>query len=551
MPKVMIDTMGKFFFIVLFILLSLLPCPLLRADDTIDRYINGMTLKQKVGQMLMIGFQGKDLNEKDIAHIKNIKPGGVILYRRNFNDASDIPHLIAKIQSIIPDKLPIFFAVDQEGWIVHRIRDELYTPPSAPALGVINSAEISREVGFSVGAGLRELGININFAPVLDIPADILISPMTLRSFGNNLRVVESMGIAYIEGIRESGILSSAKHFPGIGRTHEDTHYTIPRIKWRKGIEKEHDTLPFASAIEAGVDIMMPGHVIAEPGDAVNPITLSSYWMTDVLRKEMGFKGLIIVDNIEMKPITDNMAISEAAIRAFNAGADIIMVSHEQRNQKVVFDALLSAIQRGEISNERLEQSLRRIFDSKKRLLDHKGDHKGDHKPARNLKELSRMIAENVIVDIRRKDAVDFTIGKDDRILYAGNNPDMITAIKDYFNNAEILDMPLQSYEKRRKEPVQGYINRFDAAIIDVESPDYSNVVHLCKKLGIKHIVVLRRPGYSQLIINRLQPGRIIILYETTKTHLQVALEIMSGSIKAKGRLPYNFMLPENYNYLE
>jgi beta-N-acetylhexosaminidase len=539
--------MGKLFFIVLFILLSLLPCSLLRADDMIDGYISGMTLRQKVGQILMIGFQNKDLDGKDIAHIKKIKPGGIMLYRRNFNDASDIPHLVAKIHSIIPNKFPIFFAVDQEGWIVHRIMNELYTPPSAPALGAINSVEISKEVGFSVGVRLRELGININFAPVLDIPADMLMSPMALRSFGDRLKVVESMGIAYIEGIRESGILSSAKHFPGIGRTHEDTHNTLPRIIWKNSMEKEHDILPFASAIEAGVDIIMPGHVIAEPGDAVNQASLSYYWMTDVLRKEMGFNGLIIVDNIEMKAITDRMTVSEAAIKAFKAGADIIMVSHERENQKAVFNALLNAVKTGVISNKRLEGSVRRILDSKKRLL----NYKGNHRPARNLKELSMMIAENTIADLKRKDAHDFTISKANKILYAGNTPYMITAIKDYFNKVEMLNIPMRQYEARHKAQIQEYISKFDAVIIDAEFRGYSTIISLCDELGVNYIVVLRHPWYSQRVINGLQPKRIMVLYENAKTHLLVAMAIMSGDIKAKGQLPYNFILPENYTYFK
>lgn len=539
--------MNKQLFILLFYFSSLFVCPDLSADDSITKQINSMTLRQKVGQLLMIGFQGKDLDKKDIAHIKKLAPGGFILYRRNFNDASDIPQLIARIKSIMSDNLPVFFAIDQEGWIVHRINDELYTPPSAPALGAVNSTEISKEIGFLVGSGLRELGININFAPVLDISSDIYLSPMALRSFGNNPSIVESMGIAYINGIRESGILTSAKHFPGIGRTHEDTHNTLPKIVWKNDTEKKHDLLPFASAIKAGIDIIMPGHVIVGPGDFANPASLSPYWITNKLRKEMGFDGLVIVDSLEMKAITEKMSVSDAAIMAIKTGADIIMVCHERGNQKKVFDALLNATETGIISNERIESSLRRIFEAKKKL----SSSKAMRKPISSLKKLSREIAENIIVYVKKKDVVDFSINKEDRILYAGSKPNISEAIKDYFMNVEILNMPLHQHEEKHKIPVAEYLNRFNVVIIDAAFTDALKTVSACKKLGIRHVVMLHHPGYAQMVIKRFQAEHIIVLFETAKTHIQTAMEIISGAIKAKGILPYNFPLPDNYVYVK
>jgi len=267
-----------------------LSCASLSAADRVEEYINGMTLREKVGQLILLGIQGRGFDAKNNGHIKKINPGGIVFYGRNLKDADDIPHLISKIQSFFGKRdLPMFFAVDQEGGLVHRIEGEMYRPPSAPAMGAANSEELSREVGQSVGQALKALGININLAPVLDVPADIRSSAMAMRSFGSDSRAVARLGTAYIRGLRDAGVLATAKHFPGIGRTNEDSHRSIPRIVWKSHNERDNDITPFRSAIREGVDIIMTGHVIAEPGDAGNLVSLSTYWMKGVLRKEMGF----------------------------------------------------------------------------------------------------------------------------------------------------------------------------------------------------------------------------------------------------------------------
>ena len=211
-------------------------------------------------------------------------------------------------------------AIDQEGGLVHRLRGDYYRPPSAPAIGAAHSEELARNVGLATGSALRELGININLTPVLDMPANILTSPMTMRSFGDHPQTVEKLGTAYIRGIQDAGLLAAAKHFPGIGRGLGDSHFKVPHLFWETNGERENDLLPFRGAVQQGVDLVMVGHVIAEPGDARLPVSLSSFWMEEVLRQEMGFKGLVIVDNIEMKAIQDLMSIPEAAVQSFKAG---------------------------------------------------------------------------------------------------------------------------------------------------------------------------------------------------------------------------------------
>lgn len=539
--------MKKFLLIIAIAALLFELCPNLYAEDGLDEHIEKMTIEQKIGQVIFLGFQERTLSKKDIAHIKKINPGGVVFYARNFKDVTDIPPLITKIKSIFKDQeLPLFFAIDQEGGIVHRIEGEFYKPPSAQAIGATNSEKLAREVGLSVGSALRSLGININFAPVLDVPTDVSSSPMTGRSYSHDPKTVERLGIAYINGLKEAGLLATAKHFPGIGRAQEDSHRSLPYITWKTQDEKDNDIMPFKGAIKAGVDIIMVGHFIAEPGDTKNPISLSSYWMKDMLRKEMGFNGLIIVDNIEMKPIKDIMPISEASVESFKAGADIIMVSHERKKQEEVFNALMDAVKKGDIFIERLNESLIRIIEAKKRIMSYKID-KG---LASNLIEVSRLIEENSITVLKLKDTPSYTINKNGKVLFVGNNLILFNAIKDYFRHTEILNTTLVNYKKMNpKIPIRKFIKKFDAIIIDAGYSDALGIISICNELNLKYIMILSYPWNIQKILERLKPKQIIITPEANNVYFQLAFEIICGIRQAKGRLPLNLTHPANYTY--
>lgn len=540
-------TKNVFLISIFFCVLFFSPIHGLYAADEIDKYIEEMSLPEKIGQIMLIGFRGKSLSSKDINHLKKINPGGIVFYGRNFDDASDIPPLISRIKSVLKDQgLPLFFAIDQEGGIVHRIKGESYKPPSQPAIGAANSEVIAKEIGLSIGTALRSLGININFAPVLDVPADIMSSPMAGRSYSSDSKTVERLGTAYIHGLKEAGILSTAKHFPGMGRACEDSHHTLPHIIWKTRDEKDSDVMPFKGAVKAGVDIIMVGHFIAAPGDEKNPISLSSYWMRDVLRKDLGFKGLTIVDNIEMKPINTIMPIPEASVKSFEAGADIIMVSHEKENQEAVFNALLDAIKKGDISEERINESLRRIIEAKRKIKPYKIDKGFSNK----LNELSRLLEENAITLLKLKDIPSYIIDKSDTVLYVGNNLMVFNAIKDYFMHTDILNTTLGNYkEMNPKIPITKFMKKFNAIIIDADYSDASGIISICDDLDSKYFVFQTSFTNIQQVLEKLRPKQIIIVLEVDSTYFHVAFDIISGIRKAKGRLPYNLTLPSMYTF--
>jgi len=535
-----------FFNTIVFLILIFLPLHGLYAAHETDEYIKRLTIEEKIGQIMLIGLQGKPLSSRDMNFLKKIKPGGIVFYGRNFKDASDIPPLISSIESIFNNKLPLFFAIDQEGGIVHRIEGEYSKPPPAPAIGVINSEEFARDIGLSVGNALRDLGININLAPVLDVPLPLHSSPMTRRSYSNDPLTVARLGTAYITGLHDAGILATAKHFPGIGRTHEDTHSTLPRITWETKDERDSDLMPFQAAIKTGLDMIMVGHVIAEPGDSKHPISLSPYWMTEVLKKEMGFQGLVLIDNIEMKPIEDIMPIHEAAVQSFKAGADIIMVSHKRDTQKRVFAALVSAVIKGSVSLERLDESVKKIIEAKKKIL----SYKKTHISGKNLKDLSRFAAENTVTFLTLKNTPPDTMSTGDKVLFAGYNANLFKAIKETFKHADTLNTTVVNYNKLHPEtPIEEFIKTFDVLLIDAAYTDASQIISLCNELNQKYFLLQMYFPDIQKTLQELKTKNILILYENNREHFKVAFEILCGLRQAKGKLPYNLSIPPHYTY--
>ncbi|MCL5024190.1 MAG: glycoside hydrolase family 3 protein [Nitrospirae bacterium] len=520
-------------------------CPGVSGGDRISVLIRDMTLRQKVGQLILLGFQGRALGPADRALLRDVNPGGIVFYGRNMKDASDIPAMISSINSVMKEnKAPLFYAIDQEGGVVHRVEGQLYRPPSALSLGAAGSAELAREVGGSVGSALRGLGINVNLSPVLDVPEDFSSSPMATRSFGDNAEKVERLGIAYIRGLGDAGVLATAKHFPGIGRAFRDSHYGIPRIAWESVHERDNDMRPFRAAVRAGVDIVMAGHVIAEPGDSRKPVSLSVAWMSGTLRKEMGFEGLIIVDNIEMKAIEDTMPVAQAAVEAFLSGADMIMVSHERENQRAVFDALLDAAMKGRIPSERLEASLRRIMEAKERAVS------GNRGSFRSLKEVSRSVAEESVTVIVRRGAPRVLIRKEGRVLYTGYNAGLFSEMESFFRSAGRINMPLRSFRKTREGKFpKDFVKNFDGVIVDADYPDAREMISLCRDAGKAYVVMLYHPRRVGKVLKELHPGQLLLAYENDRSQFLAALEIASGMREAKGKLPYQAVPADGYGY--
>ncbi|WP_246880626.1 glycoside hydrolase family 3 protein [Sporosarcina sp. 6E9] len=343
--------------------------------NVIDRAINGMTLNEKIGQMLMPDFRnwkGQNVTKMlpEIEQlIQEYHLGGVILFRENVVTTEQTARLVADYQEAT-EKYGLLMTIDQEGGIVTRLQSGTDMPGNM-ALGATRSPEIAHDVGRVIGEELNALGINMNLAPVLDVNNNSDNPVIGVRSIGESPDLVAEIGVAYTKGLQSTGVAATAKHFPGHGDTAVDSHLGLPEVPHDKERLMEVELYPFQKAMEAKIDAIMTAHVTfpkiddtkvisKKDGTEISlPATLSYKVLTELMREEMGYEGVIITDALNMNAISDHFGSVDAVIRTVKAGTDIILMPVDL---EAVVDGLLDAVVTGEISEERIEASVKRIL---------------------------------------------------------------------------------------------------------------------------------------------------------------------------------------------
>ena len=353
------------------ILIFCLTCLPARAltDAEIEATLNRMSIDEKVGQLLIVGIGGKQVSQVAKAHITKRFAGGIILFRRNIQSPQQVANLATELQQVAvqtPNAIPLFIAIDQEGGIVTRLKKGATVFPGNLALGATRSESLAEKAGEITAMELAAVGINLNFAPVMDINTNPRNPVIGVRAYGDSPMLVSQLGTAYIRGLQANGVLATAKHFPGHGDTHVDSHKKLPTVGHDEARMNAVELAPFRAAIEARVAAMMSAHILYPALDADTPATLSHRVLTGLLREQLGFEGLIITDDLEMRAIDAHYQTGNAAVMAIQAGADIVMVPWSLKKQQQAYNALRNAVKRGKISRTRLEASVRRILKTKR-----------------------------------------------------------------------------------------------------------------------------------------------------------------------------------------
>lgn len=310
--------------------------------------------QQQAGQHMIVDIPGPTLDQQTRAFLQKYRFKGICLFRRNVESPEQLTQLMADLREVLGNEALI--AIDQEGGAVIRILD---TPqaPSAMALGATANPELSRQVGAAVGRGLRSYGINWNYAPSLDVNVNPLNPMIGDRSFGSDPESVALHGVNWALGLEEAGVMASVKHFPGHGDTNIDTHLALPTVN--KPLEEllKTELHPFKKAAEAGVGSMMTAHIIFPALDSENPATLSKNILTGLLRDSWGYEGLIVTDAMDMHAISRQYEGGQAAIKALNAGADLILCVNDLELQEKQVEAIARAIEDGSLSEDLLSRS--------------------------------------------------------------------------------------------------------------------------------------------------------------------------------------------------
>ncbi len=324
----------------------------------------------QVGQRMMTGFKGTKIPKELIETVKKQKIGNFILFGENIESAAQVKALCAELRDIALSETghePLISA-DQEGGRVERLPKDVVSTPSARKLAESGDENAAFEAGRRIGEALRELGLNYDLAPVLDVESVAGSRAIGDRSFGTDADTVSRFGCMMIKGIQSAGVLACAKHFPGHGGTAVDTHKSMPTITLDlKEIENVH-LAPFRAAAAAGVKSIMSTHILFNALDDELPATLSRRVLTGLLRRDMGFDGIIITDCLEMGAIVSQYGTEQAALMAVGAGADMPLISHNCDKAGRAVEMMAEALDFGKLDGAEHHAALERILGAKEWL---------------------------------------------------------------------------------------------------------------------------------------------------------------------------------------
>ncbi len=338
-----------------------------------------LALQIKIGQLIMAGVIGTELTDDARHIITDLHIGNIILMGRNVDSPEQILSLTQDVQqlSLASNGYAALIGTDQEGGLVQRLNSASgFLPmPDAKTVGASLCPDAIRAYGQTVGEELNAVGVNVAFAPVLDVnsnPDNPVIGGLG-RAFGATPEEVIQTAIPFMLGLHDAGVMAAGKHFPGHGSTTEDSHQALPFVTEDAATLQSVDLPPFQAAIDQGIDFIMPAHVTYEALDPSGmPATVSAPILTDLLRGELGYQGVIVTDDLGMQGIRELFGAGEAAVRAIEAGADLVLCVRmtitgacAPEDVEEIHSALLDAAQSGRLSMERIDQSLNRILSLK------------------------------------------------------------------------------------------------------------------------------------------------------------------------------------------
>lgn len=354
------------------------------ADDTpeIDAIIGRMTLEEKVGQMFVPYMYGATIDEEDPRNlgaagvlsigemIEEFQPGGIIYF--GWSNNLDSPEQIAQLSNDIQERstqsggVPMSISIDQEEGVVLRLPQPSAQLPGAMALGATRDAGHAREAARTTAEKLAAVGVTQNYSPIVDVNSNAMNPVIGVRAFGGDTALVSALGTAQVAGFQDDGGISAAvKHFPGHGDTDVDSHYGVPLIDKSEEEFRAEDLPPFQAAIDAGADTVMTAHIVVPALDpSGRPATFSYPILTELLREEMGFDGVVVTDALTMEGAREEFGDDRVAVEAILAGADQMLMPP---NLRVAYDGVMAAVADGEISEERIEASVRRILEQKQK----------------------------------------------------------------------------------------------------------------------------------------------------------------------------------------
>jgi beta-N-acetylhexosaminidase len=512
-----------------------------------EHLLGGLSLEDKVGQLMMVGFGGTTVDESVEALVRGRRVGGVCLFRRNIASGEQVARLNDGLRRLLADGIPPFLALDQEGGNVVRVKDDVVVLPGNMALGATRSAELAYAAGLAQGEDLKRLGFNMNLAPVLDVNLNPRNPVIGIRSYGDSVPLVSELGRAFVRGQQDAGLVTVAKHFPGHGATDADSHKALPIMEeTREQVLAQME--PFRAAIQDGLDGLMTAHVAIPrlTGDDV-PATLSPQVLGGLLRKELGFDGLVLTDEMEMEAIAQRYGVGRAAVLAVKAGADMVLVPWQPEKKVEVYEALLAAARSGELPAARLEQAVRRILTAKVRrglfatppML----EERLSNPPPPGNGEVAHLIAR-ASATLLRTDGRHFPLSPGARIAVITAEPSLGEAIRVRSPRASVLNVPAYPTEGRRaalRQKARKAALAADVVVVGLINSRQAELVTMAAATG-KPVVVVSM-GLPYLVESVDEARAVLAVYSYQPASTAAAAAALFGEIGTPGRLPVHLRM--------
>ena len=495
-----------------------------------------------VGRLLLMGFRG---DKAPIEQLGLFKPAGFIFYPSNITSTIHTKELISSLQAAAD--YPLLFALDQEGgpFSAYRV-DDATVFPSNMAIAATKNMDFARQKGKLIGQELAYIGFNLDFSPVVDVNINPDNPIIGMRSFGANVSTVAAYSMSLFKGLDESGVAAVAKHFPGHGDTVSDSHIALPIVTGSRERLERVELAPFKAMIAAGVPAIMTAHVIFSEFDKDYPATLSKIVLTDLLRNELGFKGLIITDHMDMNAIAANYGAGEAAILSILAGADLVLIGYREEKQVEVYNALLGAVKSGRIPESRLRDAIAHSSQIARNYPVNNNPPLPNYQLNKNAAQAQALNAVTLLTN----DAV-LPIKKDSNLLVISPYikrikavPDLAARLANYYS-VERLDVSIS--------PSQDEIN------LAIEVADKADVIVLAsyhfrgnfssELIGLeqklmqtgKPLVVVALGNPDDIRYFKIKPNAYLATYGFDDSNLTAAARILSGNALPRGKLPMGF----------
>ena len=512
-----------------------------------------MSLGQRVGQVFMLGFEGTTLTAANRALVQGLHLGGVTLFARNITDGPQLARLDADMQTMA-DPVPLFISVDQEGGLVVRVTDGATIFPGNMAVGATGDPTLARRIAAASASELLAMGVNMDLAPVIDVNTNPLNPVIGVRSFGSDVSLVSDFGVQTIHALQSGGVSAVGKHFPGHGDTDVDSHRDLPVVQHSLDRLQALEFLPFKAAIQSGVDGIMTAHLYLpaiEPQPDL-PATLSRTVLTGLLREQLGYQGLILTDALDMDAIKKDRPAAEAAVQAFEAGADMLLIAgitaDDRRHLGEGPPALLAAVQSGRVSEERLNASVLRILEAKAKRGILPGLFPATVAPDASV--LNSLEHRALALDTARK-AV--TLQRDNAQLLPLNASQLIlVVVPDAPTRSDVQDDQLASSLLQAvrqfapsavEAPVRSAVNAARSADVVVlgtydlvRDPDQQSLARSLAGTGKPVVAISLRGPYDAAAEPEI--GTFLTVYGDRPIHLQSAAEALFGRLTPSGRVP-------------